>query len=277
MDLATPERNKEIYQSLHDAIIAKRFESDAPIRRHAHRMQYQVFVDAIPAGSTVLDAGCGEGVLSVLLAQKGCIVTGFDISAPNIEAAKKYAASCGMGERISFLLGDTERIPVADRSFDYVVSSHVLEHVPDFVQGARELSRIAKKQVFIAIPTCMSLGAFVLLAHDKYWVFSRRSFFALPYGLLRVFAALLSGREGVNEGYEGRPELIHIWRFPWRGRRLIERGNLRVVRYGCSAIVFPYLTFLLPVSRFLERMAWLPFIRNFGHGTTYVCEPLQAS
>ena len=271
--IATPERNKDIYTSLHDRIIDKRFQSPSPIRRHAHRTQYQVFVDLIPSGSTVLDAGCGEGVLSVLLAKKGCIVTGFDLSEPNIAAAKNYAEKEGVGGNVRFMLGDIEHIPVADKSFDYVVSSHVLEHVPDFVKGARELSRIAITKVIIAIPTCLNLCAMALLGRDSYWLISRKTVYGIPKGVLRVLFALFTNQDGVNEGYEGNMELIHIFRFPWKGKASIEAGHLKVLAYRGSCYPFPYLPFLVPLSCFIEKFSWLPFIRNFGYGTTYVCEP----
>lgn len=266
------EQNKRIYSAHHDQIIEKRFHAPSPIRRHAHHAQYQVFVDLIPAGSTVLDSGCGEGVLSVLLAQKGCIVTGVDLSEPNVAACKAYAESQGVGDRVNFMVGDAEHLPVADKSFDYVVSSHVLEHVPDFQQGARELMRVARKQVLAAIPTCVNPCAWVLLGGDKYWTISRKSPYAIFVGLARVIVAFCTGEEGVNEGYAGNAELIHIYRFPRCGRKRLRDAGLKVVRYRASGIPFPYLNFLIPVSKLLERFAFVPVIRNWGYGTTYICD-----
>ncbi len=275
VQIASSERNKEIYTQLDDRIIEKRFSSPFPIRRHAHEAQWQKFVDRIPSGSTVLDAGCGPGVLSVLLAQKGCIVMGIDLSEPNIIEAKKYAEKMGVAKQVTFMTGDAEQLPVADKSFDYVVSSHVLEHLPDFTQGVRELARVARTEVITAIPTCLTLGGMALLGGDSYWTFSRRSWYALPFGLLRVICAFLLGEEGVNESYAGSKELIHIWRFPWVGKRKMEAGNLKVMDYCCSAIIIPYLNFLLPLTMILERFSWFPFFRNFGHGTTYFCVPID--
>lgn len=272
-ELLSAEGNKAVYTQLHDRILEKRFHSSSPIRRHAHHTQYQAFVELVPAGATVLDSGCGEGVMCVLLAQKGCIVTGVDLSEPNIEACKKYAAEQGMGDKITFIVGDAERLPVADKSFDYVVSSHVLEHVPDFTKGAAELARVARKQVIAAIPTCLNPAAMVLLGGDKYWTFSRRTPYAFLVGFFRVIWALLTNDEGVNEGYAGRTDLIHIWRFPWKGKKSIEAGGLKVLKYRGSSYIFPYFNFLVPLSKLILKGKWLPVIRNFGYGTTYVCKP----
>lgn len=274
MTLATPEENKEIYRTLHDHIAQKRFSSPSPIRRHAHHMQYQAFLDLIPPGSVVLDAGCGDGMLSILLAKHGCTVTGVDLSEPNIAAAKAYAEREGVANRTTFLTGDIENLPFSDRQFPFVVSSHVLEHVPTFSKGASELSRVSSKTVIVAIPTCLNSAAMVLLGGDKYWTFSRRSPYAIFWGLIRVLWALISGQEGVNEGYAGRMDLIHIWRFPWRGKREIENGNLNILKYRGSTYIFPYFSILLPITKFLEKFAWVPIIRNFGYGTTYVCVPV---
>lgn len=265
------EHNKAIYSAYHDQILEKRFHSASPIRRHAHHKQYQAIVRLVPAGATVLDSGCGEGVLSVLLAQKGCIVTGVDLSEPNVASCKRYAEEQGVADRTTFMVGDAEHLPVADTSFDYAVSSHVLEHVPDFRQGARELARVARKGVIAAIPTCLNGASLVLLGGDKYWTISRRTPYALPLGFLRVVRAFIAGEEGVNEGYAGNPDLIHIYRFPRVGKRLLEESGLKVRSYRASSIVFPYISALLPLSRLLEKGAHLPLLRNLGYGTTYVC------
>jgi 2-polyprenyl-3-methyl-5-hydroxy-6-metoxy-1,4-benzoquinol methylase len=265
------EQNKAIYREYHDQIIEKRFHSASPIRRHAHEAQYQAFVDLVPAGASVIDAGCGEGILSVMLAKQGCKVLGVDLSEPNIAAARRYAEEQGVSDRVSFQTGDAERLPAGDREFQFAVSSHVLEHLPDFDQGARELRRVASMSVILAIPTCVNPASMVLLGGDKYWVISRRTPLGWLIGLLRVLAAFFTGTEGVNETYVGNPDLIHIHRFPWRAKQRLERCGLRVIRYRASSFPIPYLPFAVPLSRALLAFCWLPMFRNFGFGTTYVC------
>jgi SAM-dependent methyltransferase len=171
------------------------------------------------------------------------------------------------------LVGDAEHLPIADKAFPYVVSSHVLEHVPDFQRGVAELARVSSHRVIAAIPTCLNPCAWVLLGADKYWTLSRRSIYAIFLGFLRMLWALVTFQEGINEGYVGNEKLIHIWRFPRAGKARLTRGGLKVLSYRGSSYIFPYLPFLVPISRALLAWAWVPGIRNFGYGTTYVCEP----
>lgn len=268
--------NKEIYRTLHDTIISKRWHSPHVIRREAHHAQYQAFIECVPAGSTVIDAGCGEGVLSVLLAKHGCRIIGIDISEPNIAAAQELARQEGVADRCQFMVGDAEHLPVADESADVAVSSHVLEHIPDFVQGVRELNRVAKTLVIVAIPTCLNPASWVLLGNDRYWTISRRTPYAMIVGIMRVLVAYVSGQEGVNETYAGHAELIHIHRFPSRGKQLLTNGGLSVSRYRASSFPIPYIPFLVPLSKLLHTCRYWPIIRNWGYGTTYVCHPTHA-
>lgn len=271
MPIFSSDENKAAYTVFHDAILEKRVHSPYAIRRYAHHSQYHAFVDLVPAGCTVLDAGAGEGVLSVLLAKKGCKVLGVDLSQPNVESAKAYAEQEGVADRVTFVQGDAEHLPAEDASYDYVVSSHVLEHLPDFQRGARELRRVAKKCVIAAIPTCLSPASAVLLGGDKYWCISRSTPYGFLLGSLRVLWAFVTGAEGVNEGYAGHPELIHIHRFPWRGAARLRAAGLRVQSYRASSFPIPYFALFVPFSRWLGRFAAMPVLRNFGYGTTYVC------
>lgn len=45
-----------------------------------------------------------------------------------------------------------DNIPVADKSFDFVISSHVLEHFANPIKALKEWKRIAKKYIFIIVP-----------------------------------------------------------------------------------------------------------------------------
>ena len=265
---------KKFYETHPDRICEKRFDSPFPIRQYVHRAQYDALLKEVVPDGSVLDAGCGEGVIGLLLAERGIPSTGVDLSAPNIQAAQAEAARRGFSGLTTFIQGDAERLPFPDRSFDTVVSSHVLEHLPDFDGGFRELCRVARKRVIVALPTCLNLCAMALLGGDNgFWKFSKHSFFAIPYGFLRVLFHL--GSEGVQEGYAGHRELPHVWRYPWVMRRRLRHPDFRSVQFSASSLALPYFSRTLPFAKFLDRFRSAPILRNLGYGSFIVLDRKQ--
>lgn len=78
-------------------------------------------------GLTLLDVGCGGGLLSEPLARMGFLVTGVDAGDKNIAVAKIHAAQSELA--IDYRLGGPE--DVEPNSFDVVIAMEVIEHVPD--------------------------------------------------------------------------------------------------------------------------------------------------
>jgi 2-polyprenyl-6-hydroxyphenyl methylase/3-demethylubiquinone-9 3-methyltransferase len=98
------------------------------------------------AGLTVLDIGCGAGLLCEPLARLGARITGIDASAAAIEAAQAHAA--GGGLTIEYLAGNAGDLA---RTFDAVVTMEVVEHVPDVGAFLGEAERaLAPGGVFVA-------------------------------------------------------------------------------------------------------------------------------
>ena len=79
------------------------------------------------AGLTVLDIGCGAGLLSEAMAKKGATVTGVDAAEKNINIAREHANSGGLD--IEYLHGTVDKI--RGRHFDVVLNMEVVEHVVD--------------------------------------------------------------------------------------------------------------------------------------------------
>jgi ubiquinone/menaquinone biosynthesis C-methylase UbiE len=257
---------KDFYRSYHDSIDQKRFHSSFPIRRQVHREIYESILKFVRPGETILDSGTGEGNLSILMAKAGAVVTGVDISAPNVAAAKKIVQEefKEVGQRPHFQEGDAEALPFPDGSFDCVVSNHVLEHLPDFDKGLREIYRVTKCRAIVAVPTCLNFSSWSLLGGSPYYHFSKRSLFALPWGATRVLGAFVTGKEGVNEGYAGKKENIHIFRFPWVLIRKIREVGFEIETFEAQTIRPPYLQ--LPFNtQHLHRI-----LRYFGLGTVFV-------
>ncbi len=104
---------------------------------HMHRY---AFAAGFAAGKRVLDAACGEGYGSALLARVGASVLGVDIAEDSVAHARQRYAGV---ERLSFAHGDATLLDqYADASFDLITSFETLEHVLEqerMVAGFRRL------------------------------------------------------------------------------------------------------------------------------------------
>jgi len=115
------------------------------------RGMYQRFEDTlrdcIPAGATVLDAGCGSGRIFRYELAPGCRVVGVDIGA-------ELRDNPNAGDRVR---GDVQRLPFADASFDAVLGSHVMEHIPEPEKALAEVARVLRPA-----------GRFLLLTPNRF-------------------------------------------------------------------------------------------------------------
>jgi len=95
---------------------------------------------AYPAGSRVLEAGCGTGAQTVTLVANspGAQITSVDVSAESLARAKERAPS------VEFHQADIFELPFADDSFDHVFVCFVLEHLERPVTALKRLQRVLK-------------------------------------------------------------------------------------------------------------------------------------
>ena len=84
----------------------------------------------VSPGTRVLDVGCGVGRWSRLLASRGAIVTGIDLSPTMIEEARRRAARAGLASRCRFLVQDLAHLD-AGEPYDLVLGVTVLQHILD--------------------------------------------------------------------------------------------------------------------------------------------------
>jgi lipopolysaccharide biosynthesis protein/ubiquinone/menaquinone biosynthesis C-methylase UbiE len=104
-------------------------------QEHYHRY---LIATSYCRGKRVLDAACGEGYGSRLLAELAESVIGVDVDPITVAYAQRTYGS----ERARFLVADVTKIPLEDRSFDVVVSFETIEHLQDHAGFLAELKRL---------------------------------------------------------------------------------------------------------------------------------------
>ena len=95
---------------------------------------------AYPAGSLVLEAGCGVGAQTFTLARNSpqAVITSVDISEASVAEARKKVAEAGLSN-VQFAQGDIFNLPYGPDAFDHVFVCFVLEHLPHPIEALRSL------------------------------------------------------------------------------------------------------------------------------------------
>lgn len=95
------------------------------------------------SGKTVLDVGCGGGILSESMAEKGAIVTGIDLGEKALKVAQLHSLETGIEVDYRLIAAEqlAEDLPA---SFDVVTCLEMLEHVPDPASIVQACAKLVK-------------------------------------------------------------------------------------------------------------------------------------
>jgi len=102
-------------------------------------------------GLSVLDVGCGGGVLAEPLARLGGTVTGIDLAPAALDVARRHAE--GQGLAIDYRWEDLAATVARGARFDLVVASEVIEHVPDQAGFASRLAAATAPNGVLCVTT----------------------------------------------------------------------------------------------------------------------------
>jgi SAM-dependent methyltransferase len=146
----------------------------------------ELFTQADP--QSLLDVGCGEGVLTHQWAQRlgdERRVVGIDLDDPALHAewAKRTAPN------LEYRVMKAENLPFANDEFETATAIEVLEHVPDAEHTVAEMARVATRWLLVSVPR-EPLWRGLNMARGAYWKdlgntpghvnhWSKRSFVAL--------------------------------------------------------------------------------------------------
>ncbi|WP_371658061.1 class I SAM-dependent methyltransferase [Streptomyces sp. NBC_00280] len=256
--------------------LTSRWYSRRPIHRYIHRDKVERLLRVLEPGDTVLDVGRGgsvDGVLGVMAAARGHDVL---ICVPHEEQARvvrRFADENGVTVHVSVTpIQELDQLPTR---YDKVFALHILEHVDDFGAALAALRRRTAGQLVVGLPTCLNPAVWCRLGGGDPYTFGAGSVRSLLRGALRVALARVQGYPGVDENVvEMSVPLRHRWLFPRRMRTTLSDAGFRVDAFRPDGVVLPWFDRLIPLSRRLDALAFLPFLRDLGFGSHAVLTPV---
>lgn len=206
---------------------------------------------------TILDAGCGTGVVTRELAQRKYRVLGIDASYGMILKAKIVCNTDGRAN-VQLIQGDVQSLPLQDSSVDGVVCLGVITYFKSEEKALQELSRVLK-------PDGTLILSILNRSHLTYYL-------DLPRFINNRFKKALGSGSASPQNTQAKESLpIRSYFIPSILKSLEQRGFM-VMEY--KTVPLGLLTFFnheLPPKRlnvkitlFLERFSKIPLIGSFG-------------
>jgi ubiquinone/menaquinone biosynthesis C-methylase UbiE len=164
-------RNKEWDEKLYwdkfwkDKIVSGKFsELDYWFQVKVYRRMHNHFLSILGdlSGKKILEVGCGSGYASLLLSQTDAFCALMDSSEWALKYSENLLQKIGVNKnKINYVLGNAEKIPFEDNSFDVVHNCGVLEHYNNeqIKRILSEMKRVTKRggQVIVVLPNLLSL------------------------------------------------------------------------------------------------------------------------
>jgi 2-polyprenyl-3-methyl-5-hydroxy-6-metoxy-1,4-benzoquinol methylase len=178
-------------------------------------------------GVRFLDAGSGGGHFSALAAKRGAQVVSMDMGLNLLQGVARRCASLRC-------VGSTLQIPFRDASFDVVLSTEVLEHTPDPMEGLRDLARVVRPG-----------GRLILTTPGRLW-----------QPVVRAASALHL------RPYQGRENFL----WPEHARAEVERAGFRIETFEGFNVLPLFHRMFDPVNRTLDGIGkiWPSICVNFA-------------
>jgi len=208
-------------------------------------------------GKRVIDCGCGAGEYVRALSQSGASIVGIEFQKSKLFEAETADAS----RPIALSVADIQNMPFRDGSFELALVNEVLEHVPDDLQGLREVKRVLKPGGLVIVFSPNRLYPF-----ETHGVYLKRSGRRVPHYVPGIpYIPLGLGRNWFR--YWAR----NYW--PWELSRLVVRAGFELLSRSFVWQTFenisghqPWIvgrtsSFLRSTANLLERT---PGIRSFG-------------
>ena len=205
--------------------------------------------NVVPPGGTVLDVGCGNGLISVSLGKAGYNVLGIDISLKAIEKAKEKNSL----PNVKFAVAGAEELSETNTKYDAVICSEVLEHLNEPSSLLKYIYKTMKDDgvLIVTVPngkgpreTLITRPVIAMQKKDN-WV----------WGVVQKIKSAL--------GYKGTTlqsdadDLTHIQFFTIKSlKKLAQQNSFTIEKFGKTNFlenVFPF-SFATKKIKFLQKV-----------------------
>jgi ubiquinone/menaquinone biosynthesis C-methylase UbiE len=126
----------------------ERWVVNNPLRAMEQRIQmgWLKSLASIPAGSRILEVGCGRGAGAHLITKEfqPARLHAMDLDPRMVRKAKRYLSANLHAEKTLLYVGDAVHLPCGNGAFDAVFGFGVLHHVPDWRAALAEISRVLR-------------------------------------------------------------------------------------------------------------------------------------
>lgn len=225
------------------------------------------------AGASVLDVGCGNGVISRHLGKFGFNVTGIDVSEKTIEKAN---ALNKLGN-VSFITKSAEELMATGQQYDAIICSEVLEHLDRPESLLQVLNKILSKngKLIITVPNgkgpreSLVTKPILKLRNKNNWMWKS----VLKFKQMLGYSGTTTQSDADN--------LDHVQFFSKKDiQQLSAKNNLKITKFGKANFVedvFPF-SFFAKRIKLLQKIDCkiadiLPY--NFTGGFFFVCEKIN--
>lgn len=229
----------------------------------------KVLSESLPEGATVLDVGCGNGIISRGLGRKGFNVLGIDVSEKAIEKAK----SLNDLPNVNFQVVSAEQLAVSNEKYHAVVCSEVLEHLNEPHKLLNVLYHSLKNEGVLIVTVPNGKGPREVFVTKPIQSLKKKNNWLWKF----VQSAKKMFGYGGTTVQSSADDLTHIQFFTKKSlEQLADNTSFKIVRFGKTNFiedVFPFSLFTKRI-KFLQKLDCavaekLPYTMNGGFVTVW--------